>query len=127
VRKTNLLGAAAVETVKKNLQRLDSEFCRLARLDLAAFLQNGQTDVPDFAFAILLREQRPRFLILENRIRTGMKLVKVNRLDAQRFERGFEFDAHACDGKIVGAVNETFEVMAKFRAIIQREWWLRDK
>jgi len=93
VRKTNLLGAA-VEKVIKNLQRLDSEFWSFACLDLAAFLQNGQPDVPDFAFAFLLCEKRPEFLILEYRIRTGMKLVKVNRLDAQRFERGFELGAH---------------------------------
>ena len=44
-----------------------------------------------------------------------MKLIQVNRLDAQRLERGFELGAHAVHGKIVVAVHETFEMMAEFR------------
>ena len=42
-----------------------------------------------------------------------MKLIQVNRLDAQRLERGFELRPHAVRGKIVRAVHETVEVMAE--------------
>ena len=43
-----------------------------------------------------------------------MELVKVNRLDAQRPERGLELSLHAGDGEIVVAVHEAVEVMAEF-------------
>ena len=43
-----------------------------------------------------------------------MELIQVNRLDAQRLERGFELSAHAVHGKIIVAVQEAVEVMAEF-------------
>ena len=105
----------AVQAVVKNLQRLRAELRRFARLKFAALLHDGNAEVADFAGALLFREHRPEFFVLKHFVRAGMKLIQVNRLDAQRLERGFELRAHAGHGKIVVAVHETVEVMAEFR------------
>src|ERR1039458_9200394 len=49
-----------VKPVVKNLQRLRAELRRLARLQFAAFLQNGNAEMVDFTGAFLFREKGPQ-------------------------------------------------------------------
>ena len=103
----------AIQAVVKNLQGLRAQLRRFARLKFAALLHDGDAEVADFAGAFLFRQHRPEFFVPKQLVRAGMKLIQVNRLDAQRPERGFKLGAHAVHGEIVVAVQETLEVMAE--------------
>ena len=67
----------------------------------------------DFTGALLFREQGPELFVAKQFVRAGMKLIQINRLDAQRLERGLQLRLHAGHGKVIRAVHEAVEVMAE--------------
>ena len=117
----------AVQAVVKNLHGFRAEFRGFPRLKFAALLLDGNAEMADFAGAFLFRQHRPEVFVPEQFVRAGVELIQVNCPDAERPERGFELGAHAVRGKIVGAVQETVEVMAELgrhnpaRAVMPRQ------
>src|SRR6266498_297413 len=81
----------------------------------------------DFAVALLFGEHRPQFLVLASRVISGVKLVEINRVEAQGAKRRLELPQNAGHGEVIGAVLEAAVMMAELggdepaRAVVAAE------
>jgi hypothetical protein len=70
--------------------------------------------MPDFPRPLLFREHRPQRVVLKKRIRSRMKLIKVNALNAQRPEGILQLTPNFGGAENVITFHEPAEVVAEF-------------
>ena len=93
VREVHLL-RPPIQPIVDDLQDFDPERARFAGLKLAAFAQDRDAEMADFAGALLVSQDLPEASLRNVIVGAGMELVQIDVLHAQGPEGGFELPSH---------------------------------
>src|SRR5438270_8055207 len=102
-----------VEPVINYLQCLRANAPRLPGLGFTAFAQNGNAQMADLSGTLLVVEHCPELFIVERIIRTGMKLIQVDCIYAERPKGRLQLEPRRVHREIVRAVHEAMKVVAE--------------